>query len=62
VQFESAMITANDCSNAMLKLAAEKGVRPIIDKVYPMSQAGEAVEKVKNNDVRYRFVLKNDLK
>jgi len=49
-------------ANEMLKLAAEKGVRPIIDKVYPMSQAGEAIERVKNNDVRYRFVLKNDLK
>ena len=45
----------------MFKLAAEKNIRPIIDKVYPMSQAGEAIERVKQNDVRYRFVLKQDL-
>ncbi|WRT67963.1 uncharacterized protein IL334_004937 [Kwoniella shivajii] len=47
--------------NQMLKLAAEKGIRPIIDQVLPMSQAGKAIEAVKNNDVRYRFVLKQDL-
>jgi len=46
----------------MLKIASEKGVRPIIDEVMPMSKAGEAIERVKNNDVRYRFVLKQDLK
>lgn len=45
----------------MFKLAADKGVRPIIDKVLPMSQAAEAVEGVNNNTVRYRYVLKNDL-
>jgi len=48
-------------SNAMLKLAAEKGIKPILDEILPMSKAGDAVEKVKNNSVRYRFVLKQDL-
>jgi len=48
-------------ANAMLKLAAEKGIKPIIDELLPMSQAGKAVEAVKTNKVRYRFVLKNDL-
>ena len=48
-------------SNAMLKLAAEKGIKPILDEILPMSKAGDAVEKVKNNTVRYRFVLKQDL-
>jgi len=48
-------------ANYMLKLAAEKGVRPIIDQVYPMSKAAEAIERVKTNKVRYRFVLKNDI-
>lgn len=48
-------------SNAMLKLAAEKGIKPIIDEILPMSQAGKAIEAVKNNKVRYRFVLKQDL-
>jgi alcohol dehydrogenase (NADP+) len=48
-------------SNAMLKLAAEKGIKPILDEILPMSKAGDAVEKVKTNKVRYRFVLKQDL-
>jgi hypothetical protein len=26
-----------------------------------MSTAGEAVERLKKNDVKYRFVLKNDI-
>ena len=45
----------------MLKLAAEKGIKPIIDEILPMSEAAKAVEKVKTNEVRYRFVLKQDL-
>ncbi|KZO92823.1 NADPH-dependent alcohol dehydrogenase [Calocera viscosa TUFC12733] len=45
---------------AMLKLAAEKGVKPWIEEL-PMSKAGEAVERLKKNDVRYRFVLTQDL-
>jgi len=67
------MMAGNGCSigtthigskkeaNAMLKLAAEKGIKPILDEILPMSKAGDAVEKVKNNTVRYRFVLKQDL-
>ena len=45
----------------MLDLAAKKGIKPIIDEILPMSQAGKAIEAVKNNTVRYRYVLKNDL-
>lgn len=43
---------------AMLDLAAEKGVHPIIQQI-PISEAGckEAVEGVKNNKVRYRYTL-----
>ncbi|WVW84862.1 hypothetical protein I302_106897 [Kwoniella bestiolae CBS 10118] len=48
-------------ANQMLKLAAEKGIKPIIDEVLPMSQAAKAIEAVKNNTVRYRYVLKQDL-
>ena len=54
-------MASTDPSNDMLKLAAEKGIAPIIDEVLPMSQAGKAIEAVKTNKVRYRFVLKNDL-
>jgi alcohol dehydrogenase (NADP+) len=45
----------------MLKLAAQKNVRPVIDQILPMSQAGKAIEGVKENHVRYRYVLKQDL-
>jgi len=45
----------------MLDLMVEKNVKPIIHEILPMSRAGEAVESVKNNTVRYRYVLKQDL-
>ena len=43
---------------AMLKLASEKGLKPYIQTI-DISEKGckEAVEKVKVNDVRYRFTL-----
>ena len=65
---------------AMLDLAAEKGVRPWVDQILPMSEAGRAIQGVKDNkvsllwlacnisialtmfvQVRYRYVLKQDL-
>ncbi|KAL6308675.1 GroES-like protein [Sparassis latifolia] len=48
-----------DC-NDMLKLAAEKGVKPWIQEL-PMSQAKTAVENVKKGNVRYRYVLSQDI-
>ena len=53
--------SADKGSNEMLKIAAEKGIHPIIDQILPMKEAGKAVEAVKTNKVRYRFVLKQDL-
>ncbi|KAI0160123.1 alcohol dehydrogenase [Xylariaceae sp. FL1272] len=43
---------------AMLKLAAEKKLFPMVETV-PISEKGcaEVVERVKNNDVHYRFTL-----
>jgi alcohol dehydrogenase (NADP+) len=43
---------------AMLKLAAEKGLKPLIETI-SVSEKGckEAVERLKTNDVRYRFTL-----
>ena len=43
---------------AMLKLASEKGIKPMIETI-PISEQGckEAVEKVYKNDVRYRVTL-----
>lgn len=44
--------------NALLKLAAEKGVKPWIETI-DISEKGckEAVERVKENKVHYRFTL-----
>lgn len=43
---------------AMLKLASEKNIKPMIETL-DISEKGckEAVERVKVNDVRYRFTL-----
>jgi alcohol dehydrogenase (NADP+) len=43
---------------AMLKLAADKNLHPMIETI-PISEKGcsEAVQRVKKNDVRYRFTL-----
>ena len=43
---------------AMLKLAADKNLRPLVETI-SISEKGcaEAVERVKKNDVRYRFTL-----
>lgn len=44
--------------NALLRLAAEKGIKPWVETI-DISEAGckEAVERVKENKVHYRFTL-----
>ena len=61
----SAKLTGSHLGNhqemdALLKLAAEKNVRPVIETI-ELSAAGckEAVERVAENKVRYRFTLIN---
>lgn len=44
----------------MLKLAADKGVKPWIE-LLPMKEAGKAVQAVQDGKVRYRYVLTQDL-
>lgn len=44
----------------MLKLAADKGIKPWIEEL-PMKDAKKALERMGNNDVRYRYVLTQDL-
>ena len=48
----------NQEMNALLKLAADKGIRPWIEAI-PLSEQGckNAVERLKKNDVRYRLTL-----
>lgn len=41
----------------MLKLAAEKNVRPWVDQVLPMSEAGKAIQGVKDNKVGPERIL-----
>ncbi|KAH9931977.1 GroES-like protein [Fomitopsis serialis] len=48
-----------DCY-AMLKLAAEKGIKPWVQEL-PMSQVKAALEAVKKGDVKYRYVLTQDI-
>ena len=45
---------------AMLKLAAEKDIKPWIELI-DMKDCSKAVERVSKGDIRYRFVLKQDL-
>ena len=45
----------------MLKLAAEPGIKPMLDEMLPMSQAAKAVKSVKAGKAKYRYVLTNDL-
>lgn len=40
----------------MLSVAAEFGIEPMVE-VFPLEAANEAIEKVRNNQVRYRAVL-----
>lgn len=44
----------------MLQGAADNGIKTWIEEL-PMSQASKAVQGVKDNKVRYRYVLKQDL-
>lgn len=44
----------------MLKLAAEKDIKPWIELI-DMKDCSKAVERVSKGDIRYRFVLKQDL-
>ncbi|SHO75990.1 Similar to S.cerevisiae protein ADH6 (NADPH-dependent medium chain alcohol dehydrogenase) [Malassezia sympodialis ATCC 42132] len=45
---------------SMLKLAAEKNIEPWIELV-DMKDCSKAMERVSKGDIRYRFVLKQDL-
>jgi len=45
---------------AMLQMCADKGIKTWIEEL-PMSKAAEAVQRVKDNKIKYRFVLKMDL-
>lgn len=55
----SAVGSKEDCME-MLKLAAEKNIKPWIEEL-PMKEAKKALEGLGNNSVRYRYVLSQDL-
>ena len=44
----------------MLELARSKGVKPWIEEL-PMREVGKALQNLKDNKVRYRYVVKQDL-
>ncbi len=43
----------------MLKIAANKGIKPIIEK-FSFKDVNKAIDKVKSNKIRYRAVLTNE--
>ena len=44
----------------MLQFVAEKGIEPWVEEL-PMSHVNEAIEGVAKNQVRYRYVLTQDI-
>ena len=44
----------------MLELARSKGVKPWIEEM-PMCDVGKALQNLKDNKVRYRYVLTQDI-
>ncbi len=44
---------------AMLSFAAAHGIRPMVEEM-PISRINEAIHRLRNNDVRFRIVLKMD--
>ncbi|KAI0373523.1 GroES-like protein [Pilatotrama ljubarskyi] len=44
----------------MLELARSKGIKPWIEEL-PMREVGKALQDLKNNNVRYRYVVKQDI-
>lgn len=64
IRFSAINVSATGSKKEMLEmldLCAEKNIKPIIHEVLPMSRAGDAIEGVAKNTVRYRYVLKQDL-
>ncbi|KAI0930517.1 hypothetical protein AcW1_009184 [Taiwanofungus camphoratus] len=55
----SSIGSKKDCME-MLELARSKGVKPWIEEL-PMREAKKALEGVKGNEVRYRYVLTRDI-
>jgi len=58
--FGSSHIGSKKEAIQMLKLAAEKNIKPWTE-VMPMSDCSKAVKRVEENDVKYRFVLTKTL-
>jgi len=58
-EFVSSMIGPPHVIREMLEFAAEKGVKPWIEKL-PMADVNKGLEKIRTNNVRYRVVLCNE--
>ena len=55
----SAIGSKKECME-MLKLAADKGIKPWIEEL-PMKEVRKALDGMGNNRVKYRYVLTQDL-
>ncbi|KAJ0406715.1 hypothetical protein P43SY_004540 [Pythium insidiosum] len=58
ISFVGSLIGGIKDTKDMLALAAEKNVRPVIQKL-PMKQANEGIQMVHQGKARYRVVLEN---
>lgn len=58
LRIQGVLVAARNVHNKMLEFAALHGIKPII-QTFPMSIEGieEAMEKLRNGQVRYRAVL-----
>ena len=57
-EYVASMIGSPQVIREMLEFAAEKGVKPWIERL-PMNEANKALEKIRTGDVKYRVVLCN---
>jgi alcohol dehydrogenase (NADP+) len=60
VAMQGSHIGSKEDVKNMLKLAADKNVKPWIE-VLDMKDCSQAIQRVADNDIRYRFVLKQDI-
>ncbi|KJA26757.1 hypothetical protein HYPSUDRAFT_63543 [Hypholoma sublateritium FD-334 SS-4] len=60
ISFGGSLLGSKKEALEMLQLAAAKGIKPWIE-IMPMKDCGKAVRAVKDGNVRYRHVLKQDI-
>ena len=60
ISLSGSLIGSRPVIERMLKFAAEKGVKPVIEKT-KMANVNDAIQRVRDGKVRYRMVMEADL-